>query len=624
MLRLWLLWLMHGAAGVRFTASRRPAPPTRRILPMREPPRAAADVAGAKEPSWSGAYPKVPPEEMDALEALYDATGGDQWAFNRGWSTLSTAKPSNPCGSPYWFGVRCIVVNDTVSRVTQLLLYHNGLVGTVPWAALAPLTKLEYLDFSNTQVPLPNGNNALTGPMELCALADGPGRPTGSFTNFSVAFNQMSGPLSPCIGSFPHLETFSAAGNNITGTTPDTVCNLNRLEELFLRGTALSGPIPDCIGKCSSLVTLDYSNINRDNSYPGPMRLSGTLPRSLCDLTALEDLYLQNTLSVTGPIPDCLGSSQPKLASVALQTNMLSGPVPEALCSVGPSLLYLLLYLNVITGTIPDCIGSSLTGLVWLQLGPTNAMRGPLPASLCNIGASLDTLVLGINAFTGGIPPCFGTDLPALELLEMNHNLLSSSLPESLCSLPSLLTLLLGNNLFTGEPPPCLGGLTTLTLLELQSNSFHGPLSEALCGLSKLQRMNIYNNSLSGILPPCLGQLSQLSVLGIDLNDFSGSLPNVCNLVGLTEIYAYSNSFTGTVPECYGSLTNLVHLELSVNDLSGAIISQHATPLRFCILSCTLIHASACVCRRISIYSCLVQGPSPSPFAVSERFGFLP
>ena len=75
------------------------------------------------------------------------------------------------------FGVRCVVVNGTVSRVTQLLLYRNHLVGYIPPAVLAGLAKLEVFDVSN---------NDLKGPFDLCAMLP-PGRAAGALTSLGLA-----------------------------------------------------------------------------------------------------------------------------------------------------------------------------------------------------------------------------------------------------------------------------------------------------------------------------------------------------------------------------------------------------------------------------------------------------
>ncbi|MCZ0942610.1 MAG: SwmB domain-containing protein, partial [Gammaproteobacteria bacterium] len=90
--------------------------------------------------------------DKQALEALYDATGGDSWTDGAHWKSAT-----EPLGS--WHGV----TTDGDGRVTGLALGDNGLDGALP-AALGSLDKLETLDLSD---------NALTGalPSQLANLA---------------------------------------------------------------------------------------------------------------------------------------------------------------------------------------------------------------------------------------------------------------------------------------------------------------------------------------------------------------------------------------------------------------------------------------------------------------------
>ena len=52
----------------------------------------------------------------------------------------------------------------------------------------------------------------------------------------------------------------------------------------------------------------------------------------------------------SGGIPDCLGLDQHELYGLSLIYNELSGPIPESLCQIGTSLELLLLYANSLTG----------------------------------------------------------------------------------------------------------------------------------------------------------------------------------------------------------------------------------------------------------------------------------
>ena len=90
----------------------------------------------------------VPSTDRQALEALYDATGGSGWRRSTNWKT---AAPLDQ-----WYGVRA----DTGGRVIELNLDQNRLRGTVPVdvGILGNLTNLESLNISR---------NELTGTLPL-------------------------------------------------------------------------------------------------------------------------------------------------------------------------------------------------------------------------------------------------------------------------------------------------------------------------------------------------------------------------------------------------------------------------------------------------------------------------
>ncbi|KAL9325143.1 hypothetical protein ACSQ67_005788 [Phaseolus vulgaris] len=112
-------------------------------------------------------------------------------------------------------------------------------------------------------------------------------------TALGIPSQNISGRLSPSIGSLTNLLTVLLQDNNITG------------------------PIPSEIGKLQKLQTLDLS----DNFF------TGQLPDSLSQMKGLHYLRLNNN-SLTGPIPSSL-ANMTQLAFLDISHNNLSESVPR-------------------------------------------------------------------------------------------------------------------------------------------------------------------------------------------------------------------------------------------------------------------------------------------------------
>ena len=89
-------------------------------------------------PLFRGEMP-APADDRAALEALYDTTNGANWANNTNWNS------SAPLDQ--WYGV----FTNANGRVTQLVLYGNGLTGSIP-SSLGSLTNLLGLSLSNNDL----------------------------------------------------------------------------------------------------------------------------------------------------------------------------------------------------------------------------------------------------------------------------------------------------------------------------------------------------------------------------------------------------------------------------------------------------------------------------------------
>lgn len=103
------------------------------------------------------------------------------------------------------------------------------------------------------------------------------------------------------------------------------------------------------------------------------MGLSGSLSRSIANLTALSDILLGNN-SLSGTIPDL--SSLKGLTKLHLEKNQFSGTIPPSLGNM-KALRELFLQENYLTGQVPE----SLIGKpeLDLRLSPGNSFSSPPP-----------------------------------------------------------------------------------------------------------------------------------------------------------------------------------------------------------------------------------------------------
>ncbi|MFC1661569.1 putative Ig domain-containing protein, partial [Gemmatimonadota bacterium] len=301
---------------------------------------------------------EIPLAECQALVTLYGATNGPSWTSSTGWLATPT-----PCS---WYGVTC-----TGGSVTNLDLYENGLVGTIP-AALGNLSNLQGLH-------LPK--------------------------------NQLSGSIPSELGNLSNLQVMRLFNNQLTGSIPASIGTLSNVTWLRLYNNQLSGSIPDLSGM-TSLLDLYLSNNN----------LTGGIPASLGSLPNLQDINISfNPLG--GSIPAALGNISTLVYFEAFDAG-LTGAIPAELGTLS-NLATLRLYNNSLSGSIPAALGS-MSSLEVLQLY-NNGLTGTIPATLGNL-SNLRTLWISYNGLTGSIPTELST-LSNLTNLYLQGNDLSGLVP---------------------------------------------------------------------------------------------------------------------------------------------------------------------------------------------------
>ncbi len=536
--------------------------------------------------------------DRDALVALYNATGGQNWNNYDNWSSEA------PLGE--WYGV----TTDDNGRVVRLDLRSNWLEGEIP-TELGILTSLEYLDLGfnglKGEIPPELGGlsnleflslsaNQLTGeiPLELGSLAN--------MTELYLTANRLSGEIPPELGGLANLTELSLSANRLSGEIPPELGNLTSLENLGFGANGLEGEIPPELGNLGNLKVLWlYGN-----------QLSGEIPPELGNLANLEHLWLwENDLS--GEIPPELGNLG-NLRVLRFNGNQLSGEIPPELGSLS-NLLELDLRDNQLSGEIPaelsnhvsllslDLSGNhrlmgsggaetgkdtGLTGIAGEAVDPAdraalialyNATGGPNWTNRDGWGSDAplgdwygvvtgeDGRVIEIrlpeNGLSGGLPPQLG-NLASLAVLDLDYNGLTGAIPPQLGNLAGLTVLRMGSNQLSGAVPTELGNLGSLSILGLGNNQLSGSIPPELGGLSSLTQISLWNNRLTGPIPAELGNLSGLTKLNLGKNRLSGPIPpSLGNLAGLEELSLGRNRLSGAIPAELGSLANLRLLYLN-------------------------------------------------------------
>ena len=472
-------------------------------------------------------------DDRATLVALYDSTGGANWATNTNWNTTAALDT--------WHGV----TTDSNGRVTRLDIWLNNLVGQIP-DELGDLSKLEYLDLRS---------------------------------------NNLNGPIPSSLGNLSSLTHLNLGGNKLTGAIPGALGGLSNLETLDLRLCGLSGEIPSELGDLSNLEYLVLSN-NARTDIPGS-GLTGTIPSELGGLSNLLELYLDDN-RLTG-IPSELGNLS-SLRILSIPRNQLSGQIPSGLGSLS-NVRELYFHYNRLTGPIPSDLGD-LSNLEYLDLSnnaspdvPGSGLTGEIPASLGRL-TKLINVRLDSNRLSGAIPSELG-DLSSLGYMYLHENQLSEEIPASLGSLSSLIILHVNDNQLSGEIPDELDSLTILQDLRLNQNQLSGEIPD-LSSLASLRILYLYDNQLSGEIPDTVGDLSNLESLYLFRNQLGGEIPNdLRNLNKLRNLYLSDNQLRGEIPAGLGDLTSLRYLILHNNDLSGEIPGELGSlnDLRYLYLS---------------------------------------
>jgi len=166
-------------------------------------------------------------------------------------------------GSNYFTGT---IPSDVglASQITDLYLFNNQFVGTIPVLGNMPLINFQAQE------------NAFTGIMPFNYYIGDTWPDT--LREWWAYDNQLTGSLSDNIGFLTSLEDLRVNNNYFTGSIPESIVDLQRMFRFDVNANKLTGTVPEGIGDLPSLrdVRLQFNS------------LTGVVPTSLCYRESME------------------------------------------------------------------------------------------------------------------------------------------------------------------------------------------------------------------------------------------------------------------------------------------------------------------------------------------------
>ncbi len=280
-------------------------------------------------------FAQVSEDEFQALKALYNATGGDNWTNRTGWENINTTATKNDVTTA-WVGIN--IIND--GHIEKIYFYENNLSGQLP-AEIGNLVWLKDLDIekNNLTGTLPgefgnltnlvgitlNSNN-ISGPLPASMInlinlkylylssnplnCNFPNEIIVKWPNIEILDLKrtgLMGSLNLDFNQIPKLDMFSISENQLSGEIPASISKLKSLSTLSGAYNLFSGNLPT-LDSCQSIQSIDLGQNN----------FSGTIPQSWENLTSIKSIELQKN-NLTGVIPD--GIFKPGLNTLLVDRN---------------------------------------------------------------------------------------------------------------------------------------------------------------------------------------------------------------------------------------------------------------------------------------------------------------
>ncbi|KAK6802692.1 hypothetical protein RDI58_000475 [Solanum bulbocastanum] len=462
-----------------------------------------------------------------------------------------------------------------LSNLEHLNLRSSSIKGAIP---NGNITTLKYLDLSDN-----NLNSTIPNWLYRCK----------DLESLYLSENRLEGAVSSLISNLSSITNIDISGNMLTGKLPNVIGILGKLEFLSLSKNQFEGQVSELFKGRSNFFSRGLGNTSSlmELRLDGN-KLTGTLPKSLGQLSMLEYFFISNN-KLEGVVTESHFSKLMQLQLFSASRNNLTLKVSQNWIppfqatniaiggwNIGPLFPMWLrtqeIIMNVdisdggIQGEVPIISTASwLVGLggPWLMYLGSNNFSGSLP----RISMSITELDLSNNFFSKGLSNflCEAKNVSYnLEILNLGRNNLSEEIPNCWMNWSKLKVLIMRENNLIGGIPRSMEVLNSLLSLDLRRNRLNGPFPSSLENCTKLHKIDLAENEFVGGLPSWLGmRFSTLIVFILRSNKFNGELPQeLCQLKDLQILDLANNTFVGTIPRCIGNFSAMVKGKKEVGD----------------------------------------------------------
>jgi Leucine-rich repeat (LRR) protein len=171
------------------------------------------------------------------------------------------------------------------------------------------------------------------------------------------------------------------------------------------------------------------------------------------------------------------------------------------------------------------------------------------------------------NMLSGTIPPEIALLQQDIHSLDLSSNLLGGTMPD-FSTLANLKELFVGHNELSSSIPDSIYRLTSLLRLKANDCLLTGSISSEIALLSSLRGLELQNNILSKTLPNSVARMHQLRTLYLDGNELSGTIPRWLP-PNLLDLRLSRNKLVGRITAELSTSQQLRVLHLDGNDLTG-------------------------------------------------------